>query len=55
MVTLRCDHNPKVSTQVVRKSLDPVWREVFSFDVEAERAEDTDLVMVVEDWDQLSG
>jgi len=55
MVTLNCSHNPKQKTKVVKKSLDPVWREMFSFDVEADKADDAELVLVVDDWDMASG
>ena len=55
MVTLNCSHNPKQKTQVQKTTLEPVWREVFSFDLEADKADDAELVLVVDDWDMASG
>lgn len=39
-------------TQTIMKCLDPVWNEVFTFEV---RNDAHDITVVVEDWDQFSG
>jgi Ca2+-dependent lipid-binding protein len=43
---------PAVQTAVKKKTLDPVWNEVFKFEVKNPKLE---IDIIVEDWDSMSG
>ena len=54
VVTLSCLKLPKQKTKVVKKSLEPRWREIFEFEVD-EHMGDGHLALTVDDWDLASG